>query len=260
MSKGRTSSTCPICAHQACAEITALLASGMDVLAVAQKFAVTTRGLRKHMAHGSAPAHDPALVAPRKGTISNVGTPPFPQDGPTPTAKVIPFRGATCVVCAHPRRREIDGELAKGRASSAIARRFLLDVAALRTHQRERIAEPIGARGANDSDDGPAELGDQASALERARAQANRLQSYRVKFVDEHPDDAFAIMKIEDAEGAAIQRLARLTGELGPADEKRLIGTPQFQRVMQEILAELQPHPEIARRIGERLARIEGVA
>lgn len=255
MGKGRKPAGCPICAHAACVQITSDLTSGVDALVIVQKYAVTTRHLAKHLEHLGA-------VVARRGSASapEASTPPGAK-----VAKVVPLRATTCLVCAHPQRQEIDGELLKGRAASTVARRFLIDVAAVRVHMRERIdaeerERARAARSANDASTIDVDRDDRASALERARAQVNRLRDLRIRFGEEEHVDAAAIVKIEEAEGAAIQRYARLTGELGPVDEKRLIGTPQFQRVMAEIVAELEPHPEIAQRVAERLARIVEVS
>ena len=93
MSKGRKPASCPICAHSARVQITAALQAGEDALAVAQRFAVTTRHLAKHLEHLG------AVVVPRRGSISapEASTPPEAK-----VAKVIPLRAATCAVCAHP--------------------------------------------------------------------------------------------------------------------------------------------------------------
>lgn len=261
--------SCAVCKHPRRAQIDAALAGQEDQLAIAQRFAVTTRKLKAHAPHI-------AKDAARAGAAAS----PLPTPPPSrASGDASPARAASCAICEHPQRVQIHAALKEGKTILTVAREFLVSADAIRGHiedlrrgaEAARAAAAVAPPPGNDSPPAPAPEDDEdvdtgvpagASALERARLQLARLERHRARVArgDGASVDEVALLKAEEAEGRAIIAYAKLTGEITPANERAIIATRPFQRVLSEVMSVLEPHPEIAEEIAKRLAKLEEIA
>lgn len=230
---------CSICSHPKRGEIEHAHASGADDLETAQRYEVSKAAIRRHAGHVTAAEEAEASATPRPAV-----------------AAVIPLRPATtspppapaCPICAHAKRAEIEAAIASGEVRSKVARRFLVDAAALKEHAN--CAKPL--------DNG---VTIRAPAGEDTKARFERL----ARMVEEQltkacaDDEARWSAKAQmfTAAKGCLELLAKLTGEIGPERELVIIESPRWKRIEQAIAKALAPHPVAAKAVASALAELE---
>ena len=244
------SARCAICAHEKRAKIEAELATGEDRLAIAQRYAVTTRGLERHEQHIE---QQPA--APRSGAVSSrKGASPPPPSTATRDGEIVPLRGAAasspCPICAHDKRADIEA-LAKSSASAgAVARKFLVGVHELRVHMQEHVG-----RAAAPFDD---ELPINVDALTHAHAALERARKLR-REVFEDPETSMHEKQVAAKEERAAIKLVSDVESARELSESVILKSPAWARLEAALVAALQSHPDAARAVAEALQQLERV-
>lgn len=93
-------------------------------------------------------------------------------------------------------------------------------------------------------------------ARDLARQQITRLQALHRQAVES--DQPLPLrLDIEKTMARAITGLARLNGELGPADVTRILASPDWAEIRGEMVATLKPWPDALEALGKALQQLE---
>jgi len=226
---------CSVCRHKRVAEIDALQQGGADYdeLKAAQKYGVTKQALRKHAAHRAEEAAKPGKALAEALL-------------PSPDSAV-----ASCPVCTHAKRADIEADIAGGDGWPKISRRHQLDAGAVRAHAEGCL------RGALRQPGTEAEL----RAVANARARCLKLVEQVEALIEQADSDEDISWReraalITAAKGT-LELLGRFTGEIGPAAELMIVESPKWKRIEAAIAKALAPYPEAAAAVAKALEELE---
>jgi hypothetical protein len=176
---------------------------------------------------------------------------------------------ARCKTCAHPRRADIDIELARGTSGLEVARRFDLPpstvwrhkryghvppsvVAAFPQHRAELSAEALAKLRAEESQGVLMNLALQRSRLLRLQERA-----------DAEGDGSMALAAARELH-RNIELVARAIGEFAQHERSisqvahlHVMMQPEYVQLRSGLIRALRPHPEARRAVGEVLAALE---
>jgi hypothetical protein len=224
---------CIVCRHKRVGEIDAARAAGADELEIAQRFRLSKQALRKHAAHRAEEAAKP---------------------GKTLTEALLPSSDlavASCRVCTHAKRADIEADIAGGGKYTTIGRRHQLDAGAVRAHAEGCLRGALRRPGTE------AEL----RAVANARARCLKLVEQVEALIEQADSDEDISWReraalITAAKGT-LELLGRFTGEIGPAAELMIVESPKWKRIEATIAKALAPYPEAAAAVAKALEELE---
>ena len=109
-------------------------------------------------------------------------------------------------------------------------------------------------RSKESSDDPPREVG---SSLDEARAHLLRCQARRLEA--EQGDDPKLVVQWAELERKALDSVAKLRGDLSPADETRLTQTPRWAAVRGCVVEALRPYPDAQKAVVRALRELDAM-
>ena len=234
MAAGTPSATkCIVCRHKRVGEIDAARAAGADELEIAQRFRLSKQALRKHAAHRAEEAAKPGK------TLTEALL-------PSPDSAV-----ASCPVCTHAKRADIEADIAGGGKYTTVGRRHQLDAGAVRVHAEGCLRGALRRPGTE------AEL----RAVANARARCLKLVEQVEALIEQADSDEDISWReraalITAAKGT-LELLGRFTGEIGPAAELMIVESPKWKRIEATIAKALAPYPEAAAAVAKALEELE---
>lgn len=155
----------------------------------------------------------------------------------------------TCTICTQAKREEIDQVLLAGEPYRHIASRFGTSTAALQRHKAEHV--PVHVAKAREA----AEVASADDLLEQIKGLRNRAIGILNK-AEKAGDYRTALMGIREAR-ACIETLLEVEGELDRRGVVNVTVSADWVEIRTVILAALQPYPEAAQAVAERLQRIQ---
>ena len=238
MAAGKPITTkCSVCRHERVAEIDALQQGAeYDELNTTRKYHLTRQALWKHAAHR----------AKEREEAAKPGKTHAEAPLPSPDSAV-----ASCPVCTHAKRADIEADIAGGGKYTTVGRRHQLDAGAVRVHAEGCLRGALRRPGTE------AEL----RAVANARARCLKLVEQVEALIEQADSDEDISWReraalITAAKGT-LELLGRFTGEIGPAAELMIVESPKWKRIEATIAKALAPYPEAAAAVAKALEELE---
>ncbi|MCC6557282.1 MAG: hypothetical protein IT372_30390 [Polyangiaceae bacterium] len=240
-------SDCAVCKHKKLAAVDAAQDAGESEILIAQRFGITKHSLRKHAAHRAAERSpsDPPSNPPNPPGDPRVIPLPLPRPTTTP---------ASCALCSHPKRADIETAIAAGDTWTAIARHHLVDARAVREHAEGCL------RGALRRAGGEADAKAAANARARCLALAERVEALVHQAVEDEDASWRDRAALVSAAKGTLELLGRFTGEINSTTELVITESPKWKRIEAAIAAALAPYPDAAAAVARALHELEAAA
>lgn len=220
---GMPGAECRVCADPRVHDINRAL-EGRSINDVAAAFGVARTTMQRHAAHRARP-----------------------DTSPRP-AQAEPARRA-CLVCRSPKRAEIEAAMLRGESAEAIeAQGHGPSADTIRRHAA-CIAEDLRA----------SREGHAAEFVAVARKGIEELLELARELVDDAREEGTIRERAASiaALTRAVELLGKITGELGPDVEVRVLELPAWAAIQQILMRALRPHPEAYRAVIDALRGLE---
>ncbi len=166
--------------------------------------------------------------------------------------------GPDCTICRSPQLAAVHAALDQGTGVNATARAHKVSVSALKRHieSRHYTRKAVMVPPTRDPESAPAEggfMGVPTTAAEWVEKLARELDTLIAYAKQEGVGTIGDRVKTLQAAIPMVEKLGRLTGELGPDRERKILDAPEWAAVLACVLAALKPWPEARATVLEAL-------
>ncbi len=179
-------------------------------------------------------------------------------------------RRGPCTVCAHPERARAELQLAAGATIAATARKLGMSEDALQRHWKRHVPESHRKAMRPGAEALAARMELAGQIAEESTNTLDHLKAARAvlwqMIVEERAKGSTALATMAAAQYTKVCGLiAKMTGELATSplvqhttlNVTTITQSPEFQQLMDDVAAALEPYPEARRAVFERFAALE---